>query len=151
MATRIIKVEDDVVSSKNKRSLPQHNINENSEINQAEDKKFIQGSRVSGKSWKVDKQAYKKSLNLKGTKMGFQERRQQQEQQRLLKQKLQLLKDEKENEKKAKIELIKKRAAEKEEKERYERLAIKYNKKKVERLRRKEKRSKLLSDGRKNK
>ena len=112
-------------------------------------KKLTQGSRVSGKPWKTEKKSLNISLNHKTNQPGFNERKQRQEQEKLVKQKLAAMKEEKINEKKAKTEERKKRQEEKLEKERYQRLAEKYHKKKVERMRRKEKRNKLLSDGKK--
>lgn len=112
-------------------------------------KNKLKGERVNGKSWKIEKPAFNKSLNHTTKKESFKDRKQKQEQERLVKEKLKQLKQEKVDEKKQRIEDIKKRREDKEEKERDERLAQKYHAKKVERLRRKEKRNKLLNDGRK--
>lgn len=106
----------------------------------------MQGDRVSKKSWKVEKDAFRvKSLGVKSTWAKKQEQRLKDQQ---VKAKLKELKDEKEAEKTQRIQALKERREKKEEKERFERMAEKMHAKKVERMRKKEKRNKLLKEGR---
>ncbi|CDR37004.1 CYFA0S01e06348g1_1 [Cyberlindnera fabianii] len=107
---------------------------------------LTQGSRVSGKGWKVQKNAFRvKSLGV-GSKWAKKQEQRLKDQQ--VKAKLKELKQEKEDEKKARIDAMKERREKKAEKERYEMMAAKMHAKKVERMRKKEKRNKLLKEGR---
>ena len=102
------------------------------------------GKRVSGKNWKVEKNAFRiKSL---GVKSSFAKRQELKLKEQQDKAKLKALIEEKENEKKARIARIKEKREKKEEQERYERLASVMHAKKIERLKRREKRNKLLKE-----
>lgn len=102
------------------------------------------GKRVSGKNWKVEKNAFRiKSL---GVKSSFAKRQELKLKEQQDKAKLKALIEEKENEKKARIAKIKEKREKKEEQERYERLASVMHAKKIERLKRREKRNKLLKE-----
>ena len=102
------------------------------------------GKRVSGKNWKVEKNAFRiKSL---GVKSSFAKRQELKLKEQQDKAKLKALIEEKENEKKDRIAKIKEKREKKEEQERYERLASVMHAKKIERLKRREKRNKLLKE-----
>ncbi|ODV81359.1 uncharacterized protein CANTADRAFT_87363 [Suhomyces tanzawaensis NRRL Y-17324] len=104
-----------------------------------------EGSRVSGKEWKVKKGAFRvKTFSVK--KSPFQQREEKRLQEEQFKQRLKDLQDEKESIKQSRIADLKRRREIKEEKERHERIAAKMSAKKAERLRKKEKRNKLLKE-----
>lgn len=107
-----------------------------------------EGARVSGKEWKISKDAFRvRTLGVKQLKSSnFKERELKKMQEDQYKSKLKELKGDKENARKEKLAALKKKREAKEEKERFERVAAKMTAKKVERLRKKEKRNKLLKE-----
>lgn len=115
-------------------------------INPLTEKEKGEGIRVSGKEWKIKKDAFRlKSAGVR--KLNTWTLR---EQKKLVedqyKQRIKELKDEKNDEKTKKLEELKKRREALEEKKRYEQIALKMHAKKVERLRKKEKRNKMLKE-----
>ncbi|ODV86413.1 hypothetical protein CANARDRAFT_22305 [[Candida] arabinofermentans NRRL YB-2248] len=102
------------------------------------------GYRVSGKNWKVAKQAHR--LSSRGVSNSWSKKLEQRKKDEQLKLKLKELKEEKEAEKKARIDKIKEKREKKAETERYERLATVMHAKRVERLKRREKRNKMLKE-----
>lgn len=115
-------------------------------INPLIEKDKSEGRRVSGKEWKVAKDAYRvKSVGVRMLNTWkLREEKKLLEQQ--LKQRLKDLKEEKAEEQARRLEAIKKRREAIEEKKRYEQIAVKMHAKKVERLRKKEKRNKMLRE-----
>lgn len=108
--------------------------------------KLGEGSRVSGKEWKMKKDPFRvKTLGVKKLS-SWEKRKEKTLQEKQYKARLNELRSEKEHEQSQKIEDLKRRREIKEEKERYERIALKMHAKKVERLKRKEKRNKLLKE-----
>lgn len=105
-----------------------------------------EGNRVSGKEWKIKKDAFRlKSAGVrKLNTWKLRELKTLQEQQ--FKQRIKDLKQEKADEKNKKVEEIKKRRDAIEERKRYEQIALKMHAKKVERMRKKEKRNKMLKE-----
>lgn len=115
-------------------------------INPSTPKDNGDGLRVNGKDWKIQKDAFRVRTLGVSKKGLYKTRAQERLQEEQYKIRLADLKDEKLNEKKEKVEDLKRRRALKEEKERHERIAAKMSKKKVERLKRKEKRNKMLKE-----
>ncbi|AET37653.1 Cgr1p Ecym_1425 [Eremothecium cymbalariae DBVPG len=106
------------------------------------------GTIVSGRTWKVNKGAFRvTSKVIKNKKLTSWELKQQKMlEDKQFKNKLKDLKQEKQEERDSRINALKERREKKEEKERYEKLAAKMHAKKVERLRRREKRNKALKE-----
>ncbi|EAA34741.1 hypothetical protein GE21DRAFT_832 [Neurospora crassa] len=99
------------------------------------------GMRVNGKQWHAPKKAFRPGSGL----TSYEKRAKERQLLAAVKAKEKELKDEKEAERKRRIEALKEKRAKKEEKERYEKMAEKMHKKRVERLKRKEKRNKLIN------
>lgn len=111
------------------------------------EKPQVNGVRVSGKQWKVAKEPLRvRAIGLK--KSAWEKKKEKADAVKLAKLKEKQMKDEKEQARKEKIDMLKAKREAKAEKERYELLAQKMHAKKVERIRRREKRNKLLADGR---
>lgn len=109
-------------------------------------KKPDEGSRVNGKDWKIQKDAFRvKTLGVTKSS-SWRKREEKRLQDKQYKARLQELKQEKEDAKQLKIAELKRRREIKEEKERYERMAQKMHAKKVERMRKREKRNKMLKE-----
>lgn len=115
-------------------------------INPLTEKDVAEGPRVNGKEWKIKKDAFRvKTIGVKKLNT-WKLREQKKLQQDQFKQRLNDLKQEKDDEKNRKINELKRRRELREEKERYEKIAQKMHAKKVERMRKKEKRNKLLRE-----
>lgn len=115
-------------------------------INPLAEKDKSEGRRVSGKEWKIAKDAYRvKSVGVR-TLNTWKLRKEKKLLEEQLKQRLNDLKKEKAEEQARRLEAIKKRREAIEEKKRYEQIALKMHAKKVERLRKKEKRNKMLRE-----
>ncbi|KAK3488820.1 rRNA-processing protein cgr-1 [Neurospora hispaniola] len=93
------------------------------------------------RQWHAPKKAFRPGSGL----TSFEKRAKERQLLAAVKAKEKELKDEKEAERKRRIEALKEKRAKKEEKERYEKMAEKMHKKRVERLKRKEKRNKLIN------
>ncbi|EXJ88290.1 hypothetical protein A1O1_05220 [Capronia coronata CBS 617.96] len=98
------------------------------------------GMRVNGKNWHAPKKPFRPTAG----QTSYAKRKEQDEIKRAIKAKEQELKDEQEQERAHRIQVIRDRRKAKEEKERYEKMAEKMHKKLVERRKRREKRNKLL-------
>lgn len=107
-------------------------------------KELTEGPRVNGKNFKIAKDAFR--IRSLGVKSSYSKREAKRLEEKALKEKLNALKQEKEDARKQRIEELKKRREISEEKERYEKLALKMHQKKVDRLKRREKRNKLLKE-----
>lgn len=103
-----------------------------------------QGSRVSGKWWKHDRKAFR--INSLGLKSSWKKKQAARMKDKEFKERLNALKQEKEDEWQAHTSRIKERRKKAAENERYEYLATKMHRKKLERLKRREKRNKMLQE-----
>ncbi|QLQ79825.1 hypothetical protein HG537_0C04740 [Torulaspora globosa] len=106
------------------------------------------GVPVSGRTWKSEKDQFRvKSRVVKNKKLSSWELREQKRlEDKQFKERLKVLKGEKEEEREKRIQSLRERRQKKAEEERYQLLAAKMHAKKVERLRRREKRNKALKE-----
>lgn len=108
----------------------------------------IRGSNISGRPWKTEKAQFRPASRVvKNKKLtSWELKKQKRLEDKQFKDRLKALKDEKEDARLQKIQLLKDRREKQAEKERYEMLASKMHAKKVERMRRREKRNKALKE-----
>lgn len=108
----------------------------------------LKGANKSGRTWKVDKGAFRaKNWVVKNKKLTSWELKQQQRLEDIqFKEKLKELKKEKQDKYDQKVQLIKEKREKKEEKERYEKLAARMHAKRIERMKKREKRNKALKE-----
>ncbi|KAK3310181.1 rRNA-processing protein CGR1 [Chaetomium strumarium] len=99
------------------------------------------GMRKNGKQWHAPKKAFRPGSGL----TSYEKRAKARVEQAATKAKEREMKEEKEAERKRRIQALKEKREAKAEKERYEQLAAKMHKKRLDRLKRKEKRNKLLN------
>lgn len=101
---------------------------------------------MNGKDWKIKKDAFRvRTLGVAKREL-YKKREQERLFEKQYKARLAELKDEKNSDKKKRIDNIKRRHELKEEKERYARIAAKMSKKRAERLKRKEKRNRMIKE-----
>ncbi|KXJ95307.1 hypothetical protein Micbo1qcDRAFT_25502 [Microdochium bolleyi] len=100
-----------------------------------------QGMRRNGKQWHAPRKAFRPASGL----TSYEKRTKARTEAAATKAKENEMKEEKETERKRRVQAIKDKREAKAEKERYEKMAEKMHKKRVERLKRKEKRNKLIN------